>query len=188
MRREATINRFPIATIYLLASRGYSSSNAPVDDRYQGIGEAADMIGSQRPRFDSMHQPGLNSARLDNGKAEAPTIGTSRAHEEIFRSDRGIARLVAQIFATCLPYPPLGSVEFPAPRAMRDNRKVRILVRTMFFVFIKNHKNMRKTQRKRAFLRNFLLMKNVFFSFSEYDINAFKNCGFFYTRNVDFKI
>ena len=52
MRREATINRFPIATIYLLASRGYSSSNAPVDDRYQGIGEAADMIGSQRPRFD----------------------------------------------------------------------------------------------------------------------------------------
>ena len=130
MRRKATIHRFPIATIYLLASRGYSSSNAPVDDRYQGIGEAADMIGSQRPRFDSMHQPGLNSARLDNGKAEASTIGASRAHVEIFRSDRGIARLVAQIFATCLPYPPLGSVEFPAPRAMRDNRKVRILVRT----------------------------------------------------------
>ena len=54
-----------------------------------------------------------------------------------------------------------------------------ILYCKMFSVFIKNHKNMRNTQRKRAFLRNFLLMRNVFFSFSEYDINAFKNCGFF---------
>jgi len=105
-----------------------------VDDRYQGIGEAANMIGSQRPRFDSMHQPGLNSARLDNGKAEASAIGASRAHDEIFRSDRGIARLVAQIFATSLPYPPLGSAEFPAPRAMRDNRMETVFIRCSILI------------------------------------------------------
>ena len=55
-----------------------------------------------------------------------------------------------------------------------------------FFSFFQKSRKHAQNAKKTGLSSQCFVNEKRIFSFSEYHINALKNCGFFYTRNVDF--